>query len=227
MNDVTDWNRSDPSGQYRTVDRGGPEDVGDDALITTSLEDPQAFGRIFDRHAPMVHRFLTSRVGTETADDLLSDVFVVAFRSRRRYDTHFSSAAPWLLGIAANVVRHHHRSEHRRSVLLSRLNQDSERPGGSSSDLGADIIDRADFDLVRHAVAAMDERYRDVLILYAAFGLTYAEIATALGLRVGTVRSRLSRGRVRLRELLSQSGQYVAEDDPVSPRDTEIEGTAR
>jgi DNA-directed RNA polymerase specialized sigma24 family protein len=73
----------------------------------------------------------------------------------------------------------------------------------------------------------MDERYRDVLILYAAFGLTYAEIATALGLRVGTVRSRLSRGRVRLRELLSQSGQYVAEDDPMSPRDTEIEGTAR
>ncbi len=224
---VTDRNPSGDSGQYGNVGRSGLDDGTDDAVITASLTDPQVFGRIFDRHAAVVHRFLTSRAGTGAADDLLSEVFVAAFRSRGRYDTHFGNACPWLLGIATNVLRHHYRSERRRTVLLNRLDQDSEPTDADHDDVAAEIVGRSELDHVRHAMVAIDERYRDVLLLYSSFELTYAEIAAALGLRVGTVRSRLARGRSQLRELLARSGQYADEGDEHLRRHTEIEGTAR
>jgi RNA polymerase sigma factor (sigma-70 family) len=220
-------NRSGPAGQYHSVGRSGPDDVADGAVITASLADPQAFGQIFDRHAAVVHRFLTSRAGTGAADDLLSEVFVAAFRSRKTYDTQFGNARPWLLGIAANVLRHHHRSEHRRSVMLSRVDRDCDRTDEDHDDVAAEIVGRSELEGVRHAMLAVDRRYRDVLVLYSAFELSYAEIALALGLRVGTVRSRLARGRSQLRELLARSGQSVTEDDEQRTRSTEPEGTAR
>ena len=196
----------------------------DGALIRASFDRSEIFGQLFDRHAVVVHRYLTSRVGVEAADDLVSEVFVAAFRCRKSYDTRFTNALPWLFGIAANVVRHHRRSEGRRSALVQRLDQQPVGPpGGDADDLAAEIIGRADFDDVRRAIEQLDERCRDVLILYAAFDLSYQQIAEALDLRVGTVRSRLSRGRAQLRELLAESGQYVIDDEHPS----QMEGRTR
>ena len=139
----TTGNSSGTAGQTHTV--GGIEagdaadgDAADGEIIRISLGTPQAFGQVFDRHAPTVHRYLTSRAGIEAADDLLSEVFIAAFRSRRAYDDRFGTVVPWLLGIASNVLRHHYRSEGRRKALLSRLDQRSDRSHGVLDDIATE-----------------------------------------------------------------------------------------
>jgi RNA polymerase sigma-70 factor (ECF subfamily) len=181
--------------------------------MMASLDEPQAFGEIFDRHAPRIHRYLASRVGVAAAEDLVSEVFVTAFRSRRAYAAAYSDASPWLLGFAANAVRHHRSSEGRRWAIVGRLKQYStQRKDDVIEDFTADVLARDQVEAPRRALGALDEKYRDVLILYSALDLSYAEVADVLSLRIGTVRSRLSRGRAQLRELLAASGQYTADD---------------
>ena len=166
-------------------------------------------------------------VGTDAADDLLSEVFVAAFRSRKSYDSQFSNAVPWLLGIAANMVRHHRRAEGRRSAFLKRLVQEPhQQPDPFLDEVSSETIGRCDSEEIGIALAQLDGRYRDVVILHAAFDLSYTEIAKSLGLRLGTVRSRLSRGRRQLRELLSDSGQYVADGEHQRALRAEVEGTS-
>jgi RNA polymerase sigma factor (sigma-70 family) len=204
------------------VGTSGTSDPPDVTLIAASIEEPQVFGRVFDRHAALVHRYLTSRVGTNDADDLLSDVFVAAFRSRARYDGRTADAVPWLLGIAANMVRHHRRSEVRRWALVKRLTQAPDGLVDTRSDEPVrNLIGRSESEEIANALGRLDDKFRDVLILQAGFDLSYAEIAQTLGLRLGTVRSRISRGRTRLRELLAESGQYVADDN--EPASFEVE----
>ncbi len=185
-------------------------------MIASSLQDPEEFTSVFDRHAVAVHRYLASRVEASSVDDLLSEVFVAAFRSRHRYDARYADARPWLFGIATNVVRHHRRSEGRRAALLRRVQQyESFGEGeGSTDDVGSAAEAQDQFQVVRAALARLDEKHREVLWLFAGPGLSYEEIAVALGIRVGTVRSRLSRGRARLRELLDTSREYLGDEDP-------------
>ncbi|MGO9856139.1 MAG: RNA polymerase sigma factor [Acidimicrobiales bacterium] len=192
----------------------GPFDATDAALVVASMTDPQQFAPIFDRHATAVYRYLVSRAGPQAADDLLSEVFVTAFRCRGSFDTTYGDARPWLLGIATNTLRHHYRAERRRSSMLGRV-----RPLGRDQvdhmeeDLTSDMVARDQVGAMRTAMGRLDQRYVEVLVLFAAFDLSYEEIARVLRLRIGTVRSRLSRGRAQLRELLAASGQYGAEND--------------
>lgn len=204
-----------------SIDAG---DATDGEIVRTSLEDPQAFGEIFDRHASTVHRFLSSHAGVDVSEDLLSEVFLTAFRGRKTYDDRFGTVVPWLLGIASNVLRHHYRSEGRRSALLSRLGQRSGRIDGVLDDIAADVERRTEIDDVEHVVDAIEVRYRDALILYAAFDLSYEEVAQSLNVRIGTVRSRISRGRTQLRELLACSGQYQLDEDRSSSAASSHEG---
>lgn len=76
----------------------------DAAYVAVSLERPEAFGVLYDRHAPVLFRYVRSRLGPD-ADDAVGDTFVIAFRTRARFDpARGRSALPWLLGIATNVV---------------------------------------------------------------------------------------------------------------------------
>jgi RNA polymerase sigma factor (sigma-70 family) len=211
-------------GTYRGVGSTWPSDVTDADLMKASLDEPPVFGKIFDRHARVIHRYLSSRVGAETAEDLVSEVFATAFRCRANYDSEYSDALPWLLGIATNAVRHHRRSEGRRWAMVNRVGQQSTSRGDLVlGDIAEDAIARDHIEETRRALDAIGDRYREVLILYSAFDLSYEEIAQALGLRIGTVRSRLSRGRDQLRELLSGSGQYGPEGDQTGPCPSAVE----
>jgi DNA-directed RNA polymerase specialized sigma subunit, sigma24 homolog len=90
-------------------------------VIAGSLETPGAFGVIFDRHGSTLLRFLARRVDPAEAEDLLGEVFRIAFERRSAFEQDRDSARPWLYGIAANVVAKHHRSEARRFRAMARV----------------------------------------------------------------------------------------------------------
>ena len=183
----------------------------DAALIAASIDTPVAFAALFDRHYDFVHRYVGRRVGLDLADDLVSETFTTAFRVRARYDLAHSVARPWLLGIATNLIRHHRRAEVRRLRAYERL--EAERAPGIDEALVAARVDAAaERPRIARALARIPDGDRDALLLLAWADLTYAEIALALEIPIGTVRSRIHRARRRLRELLDLGGQSLFAD---------------
>jgi RNA polymerase sigma-70 factor (ECF subfamily) len=98
-------------------------DPSDGAAIAASLSDPTRFGALFDRHFAEINRYLARRVGLVLADELAAETFVIAFRSRQRYDAGQADARPWLYGIAANLARRHWRTERRRLRAYARTDR--------------------------------------------------------------------------------------------------------
>ncbi|MET9826295.1 RNA polymerase sigma factor [Streptomyces sp. NPDC006349] len=180
----------------------------DASVIARSRDDPEAFAALFDRHADAVHRYVARRLGGEVADDLVAETFTTAFQQRHRYDPARSAGAdarPWLLGIATNLVGRHRRAEARRFRAMARVPAlaDHDEP---LADRAADrMVARAVRRELAAALAALPARHRDVLLLVAWGDLSYGEAAQALGIPVGTVRSRLHRARSKLREALGGS----------------------
>lgn len=185
----------------------------DASLIRRSLDDPDQFTSIVERHAEAIHRYFSKRSPHSAVDDLVSETFMAAFRSRQHYDFSYLEARPWLFGIATNVLRHFRRSEGRRIARLSSWRvQESEQD--RTEEVESSVLADTEANRMRSALEQIDERYRDVLVLVAGPGLTYEEVARALGIPIGTVRSRMSRGRSQLRELLDLGGQYEDEGGP-------------
>jgi len=168
-------------------------ELADAELIAESLHAGEVFATIFDRHCVAVHGYLARRAGRAVADDLLSATFTVAFERRQTFRSEADSALPWLLGIATNLLRERWRHERREEDLVRRLQR--ERPGASVSESG-------NAEWLGAALAALDFDQRSVLLLYAWGELAYEEIALALDIPLGTVRSRLHRARGALREVL-------------------------
>lgn len=167
-------------------------------MIAAAIADPPRFAVIYDRHAGVVFRFLVRRVGRENADELLGETFRIAFERRSSFDLDRPNARPWLYGIATNLVAKHRRSEGRRLRATARIVAEHQ-PEYLSDAVDAIDARRALPDLV-DAIADLPDAERDVILLYAWEELTYDEIAIALDVPVGTVRSRLNRARSRLRE---------------------------
>jgi RNA polymerase sigma factor (sigma-70 family) len=181
----------------------------DAGVIAASLQEPGRFGAMFDRHATVVFRYLVRRVGVDDADGLLGEVFRVAFEKRATYDTARENARPWLYGIATNLLARHRRDEARRIRATARLLA-RQRPADDPTEQVVGTLDARElWPRVAEAVAALPEEERDALLLYAWEELSYDEIADALGVPVGTVRSRLNRARVRLRELGTTIGREL------------------
>ncbi|WP_082574398.1 MULTISPECIES: RNA polymerase sigma factor [unclassified Nocardioides] len=171
--------------------------------------EPPAFAEIYDRYADDVHRYLRRRLGGDVADDLTADTFVAAFRSWSRFDPTAESARPWLFGIASNLAAKHRRSEVRGLRAYARSGVD---PVASSWAEAAD--DRVSAQAMNRelatALSELSAGERDVLLLVAWAELSYAEVAAALHLPVGTVRSRLNRARRKVRTTLSPGTERVA-----------------
>lgn len=182
----------------------------DDATaIAASLERPQEFTVIFERHFDEIHRYLRRRHPSE-ADELAAEVFTVAFDARGRYRPFGDSARPWLYGIASKLLARRRRSE-------TRALRAHGRSGGrreTTEDEYAAARGRADAQrqsaLIADAVAQLRPGDRDVLLLYALSDLSYEEVAASLEVPIGTVRSRLARARrqcgERLGGLLTEEG---------------------
>ena len=190
-----------PSGQTAGVER----DASDAAVIASSLVDAARFGEIFDRHFAEIHRYLARRVGAALADEIAAETFVLAFRLRDRFDHHAVDARPWLFGITANLVRRHWRTERRRLRAYARTGVDPVCDETAEVERRIDAL--AAGPQLAAALASLSGREREVLLLFAWADLSYEEISTALGVPAGTVRSRLSRARAHVRELMWPSGQ--------------------
>jgi RNA polymerase sigma factor (sigma-70 family) len=178
----------------------GPADDG--AVIGRSRHEPEQFAALFRRHAEGISRYATRRLGPHLAEDIVAETFLTAFRERHRYDPARADAMPWLYGIAANLIRRHHRDEVRWLRALARTGCDP--IAESAADLAearltADAASRA----VAAALAALGPRQRDVVLLVTWAELTYDQAAEALGIPAGTVRSRMNRARQQLRASLA------------------------
>lgn len=186
---------------------GPPDDsVSDASVIERSWDEPDAFAVLFNRYADDIHRYAARRLGTEAADDLMAETFVIAFQQRRRYDVSRPQARPWLYGIVTNLVGQHRRAEARRLKALSRVATTSPAEGEPLADrVAAKVSAESTRGRLAGALAALPARHRDVLLLIAWGDLDYAEAAEALGVPVGTVRSRLHRARTGLRRELGGS----------------------
>jgi RNA polymerase sigma-70 factor (ECF subfamily) len=182
-----------------------PDDVGvaldDAACVRASIDHPDAFRVLFDRHNDRVRRYVVSRVGPQAADDVVADAFVAAFRARDRFDSDAgSSAVPWLLGIATNVLARHRAAERRwyaQCAAAARAVEPSPR-FEDGADARADASD-ASAQLARY-LRQLPRREREPLLLHAVAECSYEDIADLLDVPIGTVRSRISRGRARLTE---------------------------
>ncbi|MGB2757410.1 MAG: RNA polymerase sigma factor [Acidimicrobiia bacterium] len=192
------------------------DDVGnlptDAEIIASCSRTPEAFGEIFDRHFDAVHAYFARRSSRSTADDLAADVFLKAFEIRERYDPDYPNALPWLYGIAQRRLLHHQRSIARGSRALQLLES---REGARAIDTTDDVAAQLDaLDTVARlegALATLSPPDRETFMLAIFEGLSYEEIAHATAVPIGTVRSRLSRARTEIRELLARSGKTPIE----------------
>ncbi|HEX2383226.1 MAG TPA: RNA polymerase sigma factor [Acidimicrobiales bacterium] len=183
------------------------EDRSDADEIAASLREPARFGVLFDRHATVLYRYLVRRLGPDVAEAMVGDIFRIAFERRDTYDLSRPCARPWLYGIATNLVAKHRRGEARRLRAVARLAA-QRLPSIDFAERVSIEIDAADvWPQVVEAVTALPEPERDALMLHVWEGLSYEDVANALGVPVGTVRSRLHRARQRLRELAAASGR--------------------
>jgi RNA polymerase sigma-70 factor, ECF subfamily len=184
------------------IARVQPMTESDVGLIHRSHAEPEAFGQIFDRHATAIHRYIARRLGGSLADDLTAETFLIAFRGRDRYDPAQPDARPWLYGIAANLIRGRRRAEVRQYRALARTGLDPALDG--HDDRVTARVAAADHVRALAAVLAkLPVREREVLTLFSQAQLTYPEVARALDIPVGTVRSRLHSARKRIRAALA------------------------
>lgn len=163
----------------------------------------EAFGELYERHADAIYNFCFRRTADwALAEDLTATVFLEAWRKRRRvvFD-HDDSVLPWLYGVAHNVVRNETRRRRRFVRAVAALG--APRPGRTVSE---QVVEEGEMRTILQAIQRLPRREQDVLALCVFAELSYEQAAVALGIPIGTVRSRLARARGRLGELSEEKG---------------------
>ncbi|HEX7177070.1 MAG TPA: RNA polymerase sigma factor [Pyrinomonadaceae bacterium] len=182
-------------------------------LRLMSAGDEDAFTNIYRRRQAGVYRFALQMSGSEAvAEDVTQEVFMVLMRDADKFDPTRGSLAAYLYGIARNLVL---RSFQKERPLVA-LSEEDEDEGGAHGELVAhhdplgDLTRGETVARVRQAVLALPEHYREVVVLCELHEMSYVEAAEALECAVGTVRSRLHRGRALLVERLRHDGRTNA-----------------
>jgi RNA polymerase sigma-70 factor (ECF subfamily) len=164
--------------------------------------DQSAFGDLFVRHANRIHNYCFRRTGSWTlAEDATSQTFMDAWR-RRSSITVTDSLLPWLFVAANNVCRNTERGRRRAANLLAKA-PSIEHVGDHADEVAARIDSERQMQRVLSALRTLKRADQDVVAMCDWEGLSYNEAATVLGVPIGTVRSRLSRARARLKSLLT------------------------
>ena len=195
------WNFCPPRDNHGAM-VSGPRDAADADVIRAARDgDREAFAEIYRRYHAIVYRFARLMSGsTSIAEDITQETFVALMRDLHRYEPHRAALATYLYGVTRNLTRARLRRD-RRFVRLDDSGA-AEMPG--VQDPSSTLAGSRERDRVRQAIAALPSRYREVVILCAIHGLSYADAAAALRLPVGTIRSRLSRGRQAIASRLQE-----------------------
>ena len=174
----------------------------DELIARIAVGDREAFGELYRRCRPDIYRYAAHMSGSPAlAEDVVQDVFMAVIRDAGRYRPGRSGVLPWLLGIAHNYVR---RWRHRRTFVPLPLDDSTAgRSLSAETDPVGDLTrERHEAELAR-ALLALPARYREVIVLCDLQELSYEAAAGALGCAIGTIRSRLHRGRAKLAHALS------------------------
>ena len=176
----------------------------DDLIARIAAGDREAFGELYRRCRPDIYRYAAHMSGSPAqAEDVVQDVFMAVIRDAARYRPGRSGVLPWLLGIAHNHVR---RWRHRRTFVPLPIDESNGRrlavDAVTTDPIGNLTRERHEAELTR-ALLALPARYREVIVLCDLQELSYEAAASALGCAIGTIRSRLHRGRARLARALS------------------------
>jgi len=164
-------------------------------LVERAKTDRRAFAELYRCHQRAIGGYIYRRIGDSHAtEDLVADVFTIALQALPRYRQRGLPVRAWLYRIATNRVNRWVRRERYRR--FKRLEMDCEDVGGASVDAG---LAR---EHTRAALLDLAPKFQAVLALHYLEGLPIREVATAIGCRVGTVKSRLARGRDALRQRL-------------------------
>lgn len=188
--------------------RGGDgpahDDMSEDLRARLRAGDRDAFAELYEQHARAVHLHAHRLTGDwSAAEEVMADTFLDAWRHRARLEPEGGAVLPWLLGMATNKARNARRGTGRRLAFLSRRPAPEPVPDFAEETAGR-LDDARTLDAVREVYGRLRRAEREVLALCVWSGLDYAEAAQALGVPVGTVRSRLSRARARLRRLVEE-----------------------
>ncbi|MDI1462208.1 sigma-70 family RNA polymerase sigma factor [Catellatospora sp. KI3] len=182
--------------------------------------DASAFAELFDQYARSVynHAFRLT-ADWSVAEDVMAATYLQAWRSRTRIGDEGGSLRPWLLGIATNEARNHSRSNRRYRAAASALAAAELTEPDPADEVAVRLDDRDRITAAISALARLRRQEREVVTLCLWEGLDYESAARALDIPVGTVRSRLSRARTRLRALVDaaarnprRSGGQVTDD---------------
>jgi RNA polymerase sigma-70 factor (ECF subfamily) len=162
-------------------------------LIERARTDRRAFATLYRQYYPVVARYVHRRVGDRhVTEDLVAEVFMAALKAIPRFTIRGVSIRAWFYRLASNVVnRWVRRHRWRRMAGLEHEPAAEDRRDSSGTD-------------ARQALLCIAPKYQTVLALHYLEGMSIEDVATAVGCRTGTVKSRLSRGRQALREQLNR-----------------------
>ena len=176
-----------------------PDDEDGDLIRRLASGDEPAFTTLYGRWQRRIHRFALRMTGSPpVAEDVTQEVFLALMRDGHRFDPGRGPAAAWIYGIARNQVRR--RLERERP--LAALDEATAHDAG----LLEGVARREAVEAVRRAVLALPAHYREVVVLCELEEMPYVDVAALLGCAVGTVRSRLHRGRALLTAQLARAG---------------------
>ncbi len=176
-------------------------EVDDAGLLERARRgDEQAFSALFARYQRSIYRYAAYMCGRDAADDVVQDTFLAVLRQSGREDAPQAALGSYLIGIARHVVIK--RLTGRATASFDEL--DGEAAGACIEPAVFDALVRAQtVEAVRAAIHALPATYREVLVLCDLQEMPYAEAAALMRVPIGTVRSRLHRGRALLAARLS------------------------
>jgi RNA polymerase sigma factor (sigma-70 family) len=183
--------------------------------VAPAVLDEAALLELYESTAERLHRYVARRVGTDTAQDVVSEAFLVLWDQRAGQAYEADAVRAWLYGVATNLLRGHVRAEERKLRAWSK----EYAARTDEADIGDRVSAAADADVLAGPLTAwlaeLRVEEREVLLLNAWADFSPTEIAVALNVPVATVRTRLHRGRARLRTRLAATDHDFTEDSHV------------
>ncbi len=194
--------------------------MGDEDLIEQlQAGTVEAFNILVDRYSERLMHYLYGFLGdTKRCEDLLQETFLRVYRNRHSYQ-RIAKFSTWLYTIAGNLARSEYRKRKRRRMYsIQSVNRDNEEYERTIPDASL-LPDRHTESTLQHkyiqeALDQIPPRFREVIVLRDVQQLSYTEIAMITGLPMGTVKSRIHRGRTKLQVLLKDIYPFLSQPAP-------------